>query len=160
MSKKRVCTVISVISIVVMAISTANASSCHSNHAQKPKVDAIKSVAAEPSHEKIHLGRISMISQSIDNAIRAVRLGKRDIALAEMEKAKKLVESIKSSMEKSKFANTRCPIMGSPINPDKVPNSLVRDYKGQKIAFCCGGCPASWDKLADAEKNAKLDKAR
>ena len=54
------------------------------------------------------------------------------------------------------FANTKCPIMGSPIDPAKVPESLARVYKGKKIAFCCAGCPAQWDKLTDAEKDARL----
>lgn len=54
------------------------------------------------------------------------------------------------------FANARCPIMGSPIDPAKVPDSLVRTHMGQKIALCCGGCPAAWDKLTEAQKHAKL----
>jgi hypothetical protein len=63
------------------------------------------------------------------------------------------------SQAKSKFINTRCPIMGTPINPDKVPENLTRVFKGQKVAFCCGGCPDEWDKLTDKEKEAKLKEA-
>ena len=58
------------------------------------------------------------------------------------------------------FANDRCPIMGSPINPAKVAENLIRDYKGQKVAFCCAGCPAAWDKLTDTQKQAKLTKVK
>ena len=47
--------------------------------------------------------------------------------------------------------NARCPIMGG-----KVADGLTRDYKGQKVGFCCGGCPSQWDKLTDAGKDAKL----
>jgi hypothetical protein len=54
------------------------------------------------------------------------------------------------------FANTKCPIMGSAINPSKVTEGLTRVYKGRKIAFCCGMCPGQWDKLTDAQKDAKL----
>ena len=54
------------------------------------------------------------------------------------------------------LANSRCPIMGSAINLDSVAANLTRDYKGQKIGFCCAGCPSAWDKLTDAEKQAKL----
>lgn len=54
------------------------------------------------------------------------------------------------------FANDRCPIMGNAIAPAKVPASLVRDYNGQKIAFCCGGCPGAWDLLPASQKDAKL----
>lgn len=31
--------------------------------------------------------------------------------------------------------NTKCPIKGTPANP-----SIVGDYKGKKIAFCCNNC--------------------
>jgi hypothetical protein len=46
--------------------------------------------------------------------------------------------------------------MGSTITPEKVTKELTRDYKGQKVGFCCAGCPAAWDKLPDSEKDAKL----
>jgi hypothetical protein len=58
------------------------------------------------------------------------------------------------------FVNTRCPIMGNPIDPAKVPASLVRDYKGEKVAFCCGGCPGMWDMLPASQKDAKLKAVR
>ncbi|MCE5279635.1 MAG: hypothetical protein ABFD92_09445 [Planctomycetaceae bacterium] len=61
---------------------------------------------------------------------------------------------------KSDFANTKCPMMGSKINPAKVTAALTREFKGQKVAFCCGGCPAAWDKLSDADKQTKLDAAK
>ena len=57
------------------------------------------------------------------------------------------------------FANVRCPIMpSSVIDPAKVTAKLTRTHKGKKVAFCCAGCPAAWDKLSDAEKDAKLAK--
>jgi hypothetical protein len=59
----------------------------------------------------------------------------------------------------SKFVNTHCPIMGGRIDPARVPASLTREYKGQKVAFCCGMCPGAWDKLTDAQKDAKLKAA-
>ena len=57
------------------------------------------------------------------------------------------------------FVNGTCPIMGTPIDPANVTPDLVREYKGQKVAFCCAMCPPQWDKLTDAEKDAKLDKS-
>ena len=45
-----------------------------------------------------------------------------------------------------------------PIDPAKVSSKLTRMYKGQKVAFCCAGCPATWDKLTDADKQTKLTK--
>ncbi len=58
------------------------------------------------------------------------------------------------------FANTKCPIMGTKIDPAKVTPELTRVHKGQKVAFCCGSCPAAWDKLTDAEKDSKLAAAK
>ncbi len=57
------------------------------------------------------------------------------------------------------FVNVTCPMMGSPIDPNNVTPELVRMHKGKKVAFCCGGCPAAWDKLSEAQKEAKLQKA-
>lgn len=57
------------------------------------------------------------------------------------------------------FANVTCPIMGSPIDPKNVAPGLMRLHKGKKVAFCCGGCPTAWDKLSEAQKEAKLQKA-
>ena len=56
--------------------------------------------------------------------------------------------------------NDRCPVMGGKIDPGKVPAGLTREFKGQKVGFCCGGCPATWDKLPEPEKQAKLDKVK
>jgi hypothetical protein len=65
-----------------------------------------------------------------------------------------------ASAPASPFVNTRCPILGTAISPANVPESLTRIYKGQKVAFCCDGCPQAWDKLTDAEKDAKLKAAK
>ncbi len=54
------------------------------------------------------------------------------------------------------YANTKCPIMGSVIKPEKVTADLVKDFKGEKVALCCAGCPAKWDALSDEEKATKL----
>lgn len=64
-----------------------------------------------------------------------------------------------ASQPATKVVNARCPIMGGAIDSAKVPASLTREYNGQKVGFCCGGCPAQWDKLTTAEKDAKLKKA-
>jgi hypothetical protein len=57
------------------------------------------------------------------------------------------------------LANARCPIMGAKLNPAAASADLLRTYKGQKVGFCCKGCPAAWDKLADKDKDAKLHAA-
>ncbi len=58
------------------------------------------------------------------------------------------------------YANAKCPIMGSVINPEKITADLVKDFKGEKVALCCAGCPAKWDALSDEEKAAKLAAAK
>jgi len=59
----------------------------------------------------------------------------------------------------AKVVNARCPIMGTKLDRDKVPASLTRTFGGQKVGFCCGGCPGKWDKLSDEQKAAKLKAA-
>ena len=54
------------------------------------------------------------------------------------------------------YANANCPMMGSKIDATAVTSNLVREFEGQKVAFCCGGCPGKWDKLPDDEKTQKL----
>jgi hypothetical protein len=56
----------------------------------------------------------------------------------------------------AEFVNTHCPIVSSKIDPDKVTPELTREFQGKKVAFCCAGCPAQWDKLSEEEKAAKL----
>ena len=57
------------------------------------------------------------------------------------------------------FLNRRCPIKGTALDLERVPEDLTRSYRGRKIAFCCPGCPEQWDNLTDAEKQAKLSEA-
>ena len=51
--------------------------------------------------------------------------------------------------------NTMCPIGGH-----EVDTAVVREWKGQTIAFCCDHCTAKWDKMADAEKDGVLKVAQ
>lgn len=46
--------------------------------------------------------------------------------------------------------NTKCPFSGESVNGE-----VASEYKGQKVAFCCAGCKARFDKASDADK-AKL----
>ncbi len=167
MGKIRLVIIVSIIAIAAIAVTTlpvVKASSCCSSHGQKPKMDMKNPVKAETlSPEKTHSGHLPMVSQSIDKAIKAIEAGNKETALAELYKAQKMLAAIKGSMgkhAKAAFANVRCPIMGSPINPAKVTKNLIREHKGQKVAFCCGGCPSTWEKLSDVDKDAKLAKVR
>jgi hypothetical protein len=82
------------------------------------------------------------------------------IALADSTLVDEFVHTAKAPGSSTvAVVNVTCPIMGGAISPDGVPASLTREYKGQKIGFCCAGCPGAWDKLTDAEKDAALAKA-
>ena len=173
MSKTRLVTIVGIISIVaIVAVSippaTTKAETGHEHHGQMDKMDMKKDMEEHVkadilSLDEIHSKHIPMVSMAIDKAIEAVGAGNKETALAELHKAQKMLAAINAGIAKHvkpKFANVKCPIMGSPINPDKVAKNLIRDYKDQKVAFCCGGCPATWDKLTDAEKDAKLAKVK
>ena len=115
------------------------------------------------SLENIHAKHVPMVVMSIDKAKKALASGDRRTVLAELNKAQEMLVAIRAALGrhvKPQFANNLCPIMGAPINAERVTKNLIRDYKGQRIAFCCAGCPATWDKLADAQKQAKLAKAK
>jgi len=119
--------------------------------------------AAALSLESIHAKHVPMVVMSIDKAKKALASGDRRAALAELNKAQETLVAIHATLGKHvkpQFANNLCPIMGAPINAEKVTKNLVRDYKGQRIAFCCAGCPATWDKFTDTQKQAKLAKAK
>jgi hypothetical protein len=123
------------------------------------KKDIKKREAGKASHYKKIKKHLPMVSQAIEKAIEAIEAGDNKTALAELQKAQKTLAAIKEAIakcKKSEFVNDSCPIMGTPIEPDKVTKDLIRDYKGQKVAFCCKQCPSAWDKLTDAEKDAKL----
>ena len=51
--------------------------------------------------------------------------------------------------------NMVCPMMGDPIDEE-----FTRNWNGDKVAFCCKDCPATWDSLSDAEKTEKLKEAQ
>jgi hypothetical protein len=162
MSKTRLVTIVSIIGITaIVAVNLPLTSvKAEAGHEHSGKMD----MKAKPlSLENIHSGQLPTVSQSIDKAIKAVKAGNKETALAELLKAQKMLAAIKDGIGKHikpKFANARCPIMNSPINSDKVTKNLIRDYKGQKVAFCCAGCPSAWDKLTDAQKQAKLAKVK
>jgi hypothetical protein len=52
--------------------------------------------------------------------------------------------------------NSICPIEGGKFDPSAVSVELTAEFEGQRIGFCCLGCPAAWAKLSDVEKRAKL----
>jgi hypothetical protein len=111
----------------------------------------------------IHSRELPIAMLSVDKAAKAIESGDKNTALAELEKALRTLitayEALGTHVQRQ-FANNRCPIMGSPININTVAESLIRYFKGRKVAFCCAGCPSAWDKLTDAQKETKLPKEK
>ena len=68
------------------------------------------------------------------------------------------VYTAKKAVGSGKIAvvNAKCPITGGALGSDGVVEKLTRDFKGRKIGFCCDGCPEEWDRLTDADKDARL----
>lgn len=54
------------------------------------------------------------------------------------------------------IVNTKCPMAAS--NP--AGSKVTREFKGEKVGFCCAGCAGKWDALSDADKAAALAKAK
>lgn len=169
MNRMKSITVAIVIGAVVVAgallpraLAQAGSGTDHSAHMGGMNMEQPRK-AVVLSLEEIHSKHVPMVVMSIDKAKKALESGDRSTVLAELNKAREMLLAIDTSLAtyvKPKFANDHCPIMGTPIDPDKVPENLIRDYKGQKVAFCCGECPAEWDKLTDSQKQAKLAKVK
>lgn len=170
MNRMKLTTVVMVIGAVVTAgavlpraLARAGSAMDHSGHNMGNMNMGQPARAAVLSLEEIHAKHVPMVVMSIDKAKKALESGDKSAVLAELNKAREMILAIDKSLAtyvKPKFANDRCPILGAPIDPDKVTENLIRDYKGEKIAFCCAGCPEQWDKLSDSQKQAKLAKVR
>ena len=112
--------------------------------------------------EQLQAKHLPMITKALASARKAIGMGHKEHALMELKKVEDLITVLNKTLSqhvKPAFANTVCPIMGSKV-PAKVPASLVREFKGQKVAFCCAGCPDQWDKLSNTQKQSKLMKAK
>ena len=165
MNKNRLGIIICIVGLMVIVtvslpLTRTEAETKHQNHNQTAKMDMDRNAKARTfSLDRIHSEHLPAVLKSIDEAVMAVKAGNSKAALDELHKTKRLIAAVNEAIGKyvkPKFANNRCPIMGTPIKPDKVAKNLIREFKGQKVAFCCTRCPAKWDKLTDTEKQAKL----
>ncbi|OHB73363.1 MAG: hypothetical protein A2Z25_20905 [Planctomycetes bacterium RBG_16_55_9] len=116
-----------------------------------------------PNIEEIYSRDLPLVLMSIDNATRAAESGDKTTAVVELLKVRKILISANALLGehlKPHFANSHCPIMGLPIDVSVVDESLTRDYKGWKVAFCCARCPAAWDRLTDAQKQFRIPRVK
>ncbi len=137
---------------------------CYASDSSAPPVKSSKSAgtAAEISKaSSYHVMHLSAALKAIDAALKFIESGDTKAALKELAKARMLVSSTRKTIGKGatrKFANAKCPLMGSPIIPGKVSDKLIRVHGDKLIAFCCAGCPGQWDALSDSAKETKLAK--
>ncbi len=117
--------------------------------------DAMKSHAGHNAASADHLHKAMA---KLDDAENALKNGKTKHARKAIQEARKMVASAYQTVRPA-VANKKCPIMGNTVKADAVPANLYRTFKGKGVAFCCGGCPAAWDKLSDAKKVEKLASA-
>ncbi len=112
------------------------------------------------SFEEIYSRDLPMAIVSLGEVLKAIKSGDRKTELDELGKAIDKLIIVRKALGthvKPQFANSlSCPIMGSPIDMNMVDESLTRDYGGRKVAFCCAGCPSTWDRLDDVQKQVKV----
>ncbi len=144
------------------------AEDAHKQHGMHTKGTATTAPAKHHSMQEKHrlmgemcVKKLDQAIKAIDAATKAVEAGHKVTALAELKKARGVVALCRktmSEMGKGKFVNVGCPILGTKLEPEKVPQNLTRMYMGKKVGFCCAGCPEQWDKLSTEEKASKLGK--
>ncbi len=106
--------------------------------------------------------KLDEIMTAMQAAKKAADSGDAKKASEQIDKAHAALMQLKNSIQQNEGSlvsvdNKKCPIMGMEIQ--RVPESLTRVYKGQKIGFCCHDCPQMWDRLSDEEKDRKLKDA-
>ncbi len=114
---------------------------------------------AKGSVPTIDAKRLAVIEEAVARAIGHLEAGHQQEALTELKLVQGSLASLRQAIERGaapSFVNDRCPILGTPIDATKVTAALTRMHEGRKVAFCCAGCPQTWDRLANSEKAAKL----
>ncbi len=184
-SMKVLVSVAVLLAVTAMVSAPAWAGNCHkkspaSADAAK-KTDKISAVKAQCGE------KLDKISAVLEAAKSAADAGDAKTAAAEIAKAQAQLAELKqfrsdkcsyfmsgkegkadgeckmkgqaTSADKAGVVNATCPMMGSKIDPAKVTEPLTRSFDGKQVGFCCGGCPAKWDALSDADRQAKLKTA-
>lgn len=64
------------------------------------------------------------------------------------------VPALAAETKADAYPLTTCPVSGKELGSEAV----SKEYDGREVKFCCGGCPANFEK-AKEENLAKLDKA-
>ncbi len=104
---------------------------------------------------------------SLDSARAALKDDDAENASEEIDAAIERLEGVKEKVAEhcpakadARPVNTKCPMMGSDIEPDEVSDDLKLTFQGETVGFCCPPCLGAWENLSDEEKAEKLGKAR
>ena len=149
----------------VAKVGTAAACCDKAGTAQCCAADKVKAAKGKslPTLQQVHARQLPGALTSIDAALKALEKGDQAAAIRYLMAARLNIQTAHVALAKHvkpTFVNAVCPLMGSPIKPEKLTASLTREYKGQKVGFCCAGCPGAWDKLTDVQKEEKLAEAK
>ncbi len=114
--------------------------------------------------EKATAAHLAAALDHLDKATKAVKDGDTKTALAALAKARELVKvehkaALGANAPDKAVVNATCPIMGQKV-PAEPAVKLTRTFRGNKVGFCCAGCPAAWDKLSEDAKEEKLAAAK
>ena len=113
-------------------------------------------------HFQANIESIDAAMESQDRIASAIDLGDVEMAKMEIEETKRMLESVRESlnsyvMQESPVVNKYCPITGEEIDPNNVPQEWTRMCNGKKVGFCNESCGVEWDGMSDLEKRAKLE---
>lgn len=100
----------------------------------------------------------ALLVGNVDDALARTRALRAEIQGENQEADQGRMREQKQRNVKAGCVNSVCPIMGATFDPERAPENLTRMYKGRKIGFCCGGCPAQWDAMSESDKDAALKK--
>lgn len=112
-----------------------------------------------------HAQHRAQVSRSVREALAKVAEARQAITGGNQQAALEALAEIEQSLTsvhgrvRPTVVNANCPMMGSPVDPARVTPALYREHEGQGVGFCCGGCPAAWDRLSDEQKAERLEAA-
>jgi YHS domain-containing protein len=101
----------------------------------------IVQVACPMTGKKVNEEALAEVAEADVNFCCEGCLGKYE--KAEEDEQLKLIFS-DSAMKKGYTYQTKCPVSGKAINPE-----ASVEYKGEKVYFCCPGCPKAFEKDPD-----------
>ncbi len=167
----------SVLAAVAIGFSVnAEAGECRMGDRSESRDKSVHAAAccAEGAEEKGAHRKKYCLLNGIDDAVKLLGSAQAAIEDNDLESASEEVDAAIERLKefKGKAAehcpvkadnrpvNTKCPMMGSEVDPDKVSEDLKLNFQDETVAFCCSPCVGAWENLSEEEKAEYLAKAR